>query len=138
MMMMLYVAWYFMSELNLRRRKIEVAYGIANNALIGIERNQSASEYILMLFKYNMFKVLMSKGRVEQAEICLNQAKYVATKYAVEFEFDENVETGAGANEEITEEAGDTAAEQPTPQEEPPAAEVAAEAATEEAPSEET
>ena len=85
---LLYIAWYIMSELHLKQHKYEVAYGIINNSLIQLERNNTTSEYLLMLFKYNMYKVMMFKGQTDKAEICINQAKYVAEKYGVNFEFD--------------------------------------------------
>ena len=41
-----------------------------------------------MLFKYNMYKVMMFKKEYEKAEICLNHAKYIANKYNINFNFD--------------------------------------------------
>ncbi len=85
---LLYIAWYVMSELHLKQNKYDVAYGIINNSLIQLERNNVTSEYLLMLFKYNMYKVMMFKQDYEKADICIAQAKYLAAKYGITINFD--------------------------------------------------
>lgn len=85
---LLYIAWYVMSELHLRQHKYDVAFGIVNNSLIQLEKNNTTSEYLLMLFKYNMFKILMFKKQPDKAEICMGHAQYIAQKYGVNFIFD--------------------------------------------------
>ena len=85
---LLYVAWYIMSELHLKQDKYDVAFGIVNNSLIQLEKNNTTSEYLLMLFKYNMYKVMMFKKENEKAEICISHAKYIAEKYGINFTFD--------------------------------------------------
>lgn len=92
MVAILYLAWLIMSEIQLKQNKYDVAFGIVNNTLIQIEKNNNTSEYILMLFKYNMFKILMRKQEYEKAEICVSHAKYISTKYRINFEFDINPE----------------------------------------------
>ncbi len=87
---LLYVAWYMMSELKLKLHKYETAYGIVNNSLIQLEKSNLTTEYLLMLFKYNMFKVLMYQKQFDKAEICIEQAKYLAAKYSINFMFDTN------------------------------------------------
>jgi len=84
---LLYVAWYMMSELSLRECKYDMAFGIVNNSLIQLEKNNTTSEYLIMLFKYNMYKILMNTGEIEKAEICINQAMYIAGKYGIKFVF---------------------------------------------------
>ena len=81
-----------MSELHLKQNKYEVAYGIINNSLIQLEKNNTTSEYLLMLFKYNMYKVMMYRNQLDKAEICIGHAKYIASKYGINFEFDTNPE----------------------------------------------
>ena len=88
MMIILYTAWYIMSEIQLKQHKYDVAYGIINNTQIQLEKSNDISEYLLMLFKYNLFKVLMYKQEPDMAEICINHAKYIASKYGINFEFD--------------------------------------------------
>ena len=85
---LLYVAWYVMSELHLRQNKYDVAFGIINNSLIQLEKNNTTSEYLLMLFKYNMYKVMMFKKQYDKAEICISHARYIADKYGISFVFD--------------------------------------------------
>ena len=85
---LLYVAWYVMSELHLKQDKYEIAYGIINNSLIQLEKNNITSEYLLMLFKYNMFKVMMFDKQPEKAEILIAHARYIAAKYGINFNFD--------------------------------------------------
>ena len=87
---LLYMAWYVMSELNMAQGKYIVTKGIVNNSLIQLEKTENSNEFILMLFKYNMYKVLRFKGEMEGAEICLAQANYIANKYGIKFEFDTN------------------------------------------------
>lgn len=83
-----YVAWLMMSEMSLRQGRYTVAYGIINNSLIQLEKADGSNEYLLMLFKYQMFKVLMYKQQVEQAQICIVQCSYLTQKYGIQFNFD--------------------------------------------------
>lgn len=85
---LLYVAWYIMSELNMAQGKYIVTYGIVNNSLIQLEKTDGANEYLLLLFKYNMYKVLRFRGQDENAQICLAQAQYFINKHGLTFEFD--------------------------------------------------
>lgn len=84
---LLYAAWYIMSELNLAQGKYIVTYGIVNNSLIQLEKSDGANEYLLMLFKYNMYKVLRFRMKDESAQICLAQAQYFTNKYGITFNF---------------------------------------------------
>ena len=92
MMNVLYTAWYFLSEHNIRLQNFDVAYGIVNNAVIQLERSSNANEYLLMMFKYNMFKILMYLKEFDKAKLCIEQAAYIAQKYGVYFEFDADAE----------------------------------------------
>lgn len=111
---LLYVTWYVMSELHLKQNKYDVAFGIVNNSLIQLEKNNTTSPYLLMLFKYNMFKIMMFKKQNDKAEICIGHARYIAEKYGINFEFDtdeshyiavEDDEVSAEDIEEINSEA---------------------------------
>lgn len=102
---LLYVAWYVMSELHLRQHKYDVAFGIVNNSLIQLEKNNTTSEYLLMLFKYNMFKILMYMNQPDKAEICMGHAQYIAQKYGINFEFDADPSHYIPVEEESVEEA---------------------------------
>lgn len=102
---LLYVAWYVMSELHLRQHKYDVAFGIVNNSLIQLEKNNTTSEYLLMLFKYNMFKILMYMKQPDKAEICMGHAQYIAQKYGINSEFDADPSHYIPVEEESVEEA---------------------------------
>ena len=88
MYLLQHLGWYFLSEMNIRQKKFDVAYGMLNNSIIQLERYGKASDFIILLFKYNMFKVMMFMGYVDKAQICLNQAYYITQKYNLKFEFD--------------------------------------------------
>lgn len=102
---LLYIAWYVMSELHLRQHKYDVAFGIVNNSLIQLEKNNTTSEYLLMLFKYNMFKILMFKKQPDKAEICIGHAQYIVQKYGVNFIFDTDASHYIPIEEDNVEEA---------------------------------
>ena len=82
------IAWYVLSEMQIRQKKIDLAYGMLNNAIIQLERSGKASDYIMMLFKYNMFKIMMHMGQPDKAQICINQSVYVTRKHGLNYEFD--------------------------------------------------
>ena len=88
MINILYFAWYFLSEYNIRIQKFDVAYGIINNSIIQLERGEYSNEYLLLLFKYNMFKVLMYQQQFDKAKLCAEQAANIAQKHCISFEFD--------------------------------------------------
>ncbi len=104
---LLYIAWYVMSELHLKQNKYDVSFGIINNSLIQLERNNITSEYILLLFKYSMFKVMMFKKQHDKAEICMAHAKYIASKYGINFKFDTDAAHYVAVEDDETEQAID-------------------------------
>lgn len=115
---LLYVAWYIMSELHLKQNKYDVAFGIVNNSLIQLEKNNTTSEYLLMLFKYNMYKVMMFKKENEKADICISHAKYIAEKYGINFTFDTDASHYiAVEDDEVTLEEAGILADAPASQE---------------------
>lgn len=85
---LLFVAWYVMSEMHIREGKYTVAYGIVNNSIIQLEKADHSSDYLILLFKYQMYKVLNFKGQEDKAQICLAQCDYITKKFGVNFEFD--------------------------------------------------
>jgi len=80
-----HIAWYVMSILNIKEGKYDIAYGVLNNSEISMEKNGQLSEYLSMLNKVNMYKVLMCTNKKEQAQLCLNQASAVVQKYGLNF-----------------------------------------------------
>lgn len=80
-----HLGWYVMSILNIKEGKFDIAYGVLNNSNIQMEKQGGISEYLTMLNKVNMYKVLMCTNAQEQAQICLNQASYIVQKYGLNF-----------------------------------------------------
>ena len=77
-----------MSEYNLRMQKYDVAYGIINNVIIQLEKADNSCYYLLLLFKYNMFKVLMYMQQFDKAKPCVEQAISIAERKGINFVFD--------------------------------------------------
>lgn len=108
MYLLQHLGWYFLSDMNIRLRKFDVAYGMLNNSIIQLEKYGKASDFVIMLFKYNMFKIMMYMGNVDKAQVCLNQAYYLKQKHDINFDFDINPEnylfnTDPPVEEEISE-----------------------------------
>lgn len=78
-------AWYVMSILNIKEGKFDIAYGVLNNSNIQMEKTGVISEYLTMLNKVNMYKVLMCTKHPDQAQICMNQASSIVQKYGLNF-----------------------------------------------------
>lgn len=111
----LYISWYVLSELYLKMHKFKGAYSILNNSLIQLEKSNNASEYLLMLFKYNMYKVMMYKNIPDVADVCIRHAQYISSKYNINYNFDTNPEHYIAEDadeEESTETGAETTEEQ--------------------------
>lgn len=80
-----HLGWYVMSILNISEGNFDIAYGVLNNSNIQMEKQGGISEYLTMLNKVNMYKVLMCLKSQDQAQICLNQASYIVQKYGLNF-----------------------------------------------------
>ena len=80
-----HIAWYIMSILYIKESKYDIAYGVLSNSDILMEKNGVICDYMTMLNKVNMYKVLMCTNSVEQAEICMNQASHIVQKYGLNF-----------------------------------------------------
>lgn len=77
-----HIGWYIMSLLDINQGKFDIAYGILNNSVIQMEKSP-ISEYLIMLDKINMYKVLMCCKEQEKAQICMDQAAYIVKKYGL-------------------------------------------------------
>ena len=82
------IAWYFMSNIHLKERQYDTAYGVINNSIIQLERNRLHSELLIMLLNYNLFKVFMYKRDLEKAQLCIEQAMAITQKHEMFFPFD--------------------------------------------------
>jgi hypothetical protein len=80
-----HLSYCLLSLLNIKQKKFDIAYGILSNSDIQMEKNP-VSEYFVLLNKVNMYIVLMCQNNEKQANICLNQAKYIIQKYNLNFD----------------------------------------------------
>ena len=83
-----HLGWLCLGKMNYAQNKFDIAYGMLNNSTIQLEKNGKLSDYLLMLMKYDMFKIMMRKGQIPKAQICINQAQYISRKHEINFEFD--------------------------------------------------
>lgn len=88
-----HIAWYVMSILNIKEGNFDLAYGVLNNSDILMVKNGVVSDYMTMLNKVNMYKVLMCMSSKEQAQICMEQATRIVQKYGLNFNL--NIDIGA-------------------------------------------
>lgn len=86
MFLLEYVGWYFLSIMNIRQRKYDVAYGMLNNSIIQLEKTGRTSDFLILLYKYNLYHVMLQTRRREQAQILLNQAYFITQKYNINFD----------------------------------------------------
>lgn len=89
--MVTYLAWYLMSVLKFEQNDIEVAFCIANNAVIQLEKDYNSSSLLLFLFRVLLSKILIAKNEQKSAELCLNNAKFIKEKYELKFEIGETL-----------------------------------------------
>lgn len=88
----IFIAWYILSILNIRQGKFDIAYGILNNSAIQMEKFGGVSDYLTLLNKVNMYKLLMCTQDKDKAEICINQAKYIVKKYDLKYDLNIDIE----------------------------------------------
>lgn len=86
-----YLDWYLMSMLKFSQQDIEVAFGIASNAIIQLEKDNNSGDFLLFLLRILLSKILIAKGDKKSAELCLNNAKYIQEKYGLNFKIGEAV-----------------------------------------------
>ncbi len=79
-----HIGCYVMSILEIKLCRFDIAYGVLNNSTIQMEKNP-ISEYLTMLHKVNMYKVLMCCQEQDKAQICMNQAKFIVEKYGLNY-----------------------------------------------------
>lgn len=98
------LAWYFMSNLHLKERKFDTAYGVINNSIIQLEKNRLHSELLIMLLNYNLYKVFMFKREFNKAQLCIEQAVSIAQKHEAFYPFNVSPESYGIVTQETTEE----------------------------------
>ncbi|MBP3848095.1 zinc ribbon domain-containing protein [bacterium] len=86
------LAWYVLSILNMKQGRFDIAYGILNNSSIQMEKLGGVSDYLMLLIKFNMYKLMKCLKVDDKADICLAQAKYIVKKYGINFNTDIDIE----------------------------------------------
>ena len=81
-------AWYVLSIMNIKLGRFDIAYGMLNNSSIQMEKMGGVSDYLMLLIKFNMYKVMKCLKGEEKADICLAQANYIVKKYGLNFNTD--------------------------------------------------
>ena len=85
----IYLAWYFISVLKFEQREIEVAFGIATNAIIQLEKDSNSSDILFLLFKIILAKIFEAKNDTKSANLCIENAKFIKNKYGLKFKIGE-------------------------------------------------
>ena len=93
-----YTAWFVLSIMNLKIGRFDIAYGMLNNSSIQIEKMGGVSDYLMLLIKFNMYKLMKCLKVDDKADICLAQAQYIIKKYGIEFNTDFDAEKFASDN----------------------------------------
>lgn len=87
-----FIAWYILSIMNLKLGRFDIAYGMLNNSSIQMEKLGGVSDYLMLLIKLNMYKLIKCLKIDDKAEICLAQAKYIVQKYGLNFNTDIDID----------------------------------------------
>lgn len=81
--MVTYLDWYLVSLLKFEQPDVEVAYGIAHNAVIQLEKDHNAGDFMFYLFRILLAKIFEAKENPQAAESCLNDANFIKEKYGL-------------------------------------------------------
>jgi hypothetical protein len=80
-----HIGWYILSILHIKEGKFDMAYEVLNNSEISMEKAGIASDYLTLLNKINLYKVLMCTNHNEQAQICMTQASQIVQNHHLNF-----------------------------------------------------
>lgn len=78
-----YVAWYLIALLKYAENDIDIAFGVANNAIIQIEKDENSTEFLLYILKILMAKIFESRNENEASQFCLNHGIFIKDKYGL-------------------------------------------------------
>lgn len=87
-----FTAWFVLSIMNIKLGRFDIAYGMLNNSSIQMEKMGGVSDYLTLLIKFNMYRVMKCLNMDDKANICLTQAEYIVKKYSLNFDIDTDVE----------------------------------------------
>lgn len=81
-----FIAWYILSGLNMKLGRFDIAYGMLNNTSIQMDKMGVVSDYLVLLIKFEMYKLMKCLKADDKADICLAQVKYLVKKYGLNFD----------------------------------------------------
>ena len=87
-----FMAWYVLSIMNMKQGRFDIAYGMLNNSSIQMEKLGGISDFLTLLIKFNMYKLMKCLKIEDKADICLTQAKYIVKKYSLNFNTNIDIE----------------------------------------------
>lgn len=87
-----YIAFYVMSHYYMKQGRFDIAYAMLNNSSIQMERSGGFSDYLMLLNKFQMYKLMSCLKVYDKADICLSQAEYIVEKYGLIFNLDVDID----------------------------------------------
>jgi hypothetical protein len=87
-----HIGWFILSILHIKEGKFDMAYEVLNNSEISMEKCGVTSDYLSLLNKINLFKVLMCTNHKDQAQICMTQASQIVQKHKLTFNLNIDIE----------------------------------------------
>jgi len=81
-----HIGWYLISMLKFEQGDLDVALGIANNAVIQLEKDESSSDFLFYIYRILLSKILLKQNLKEAAQMCLNNAVAIKEKHGLIFE----------------------------------------------------
>ena len=75
-----YLSWYLTAQISLLEGNVELALNILNNAMVSMENDENASDYLVMIFKTFYSELMLNTGKFEQALFCAEQAFDIGLK----------------------------------------------------------
>ena len=76
----------------MKQGRFDIAYGMLNNSSIQMEKLGGISDFLTLLIKFNMYKLMKCLKIEDKADICLSQAKYIVKKYGLNFNTNIDIE----------------------------------------------
>jgi UDP-N-acetylmuramate-alanine ligase len=73
-----------------------------------MEKFGGVSDYMTLLNKINMYKLLMCIDDTQRAEICMSQAKYIVEKYGLKYDLDIDIDKFKSENQAVEDTAKNT------------------------------
>ena len=87
-----FMSWYVLSIMNMKQARFDIAYGMLNNSSIQMEKLGGVSDYLMLLIKFSMYKLMKCLKIEDKAGICLAQVKYIVKKYGINFNTEIDIE----------------------------------------------